>query len=71
VTVIALLLSLLAPARSYRWGLPIYTPETCWTAHLARMHECQIQHPDATSIQRAVCEAASAGQYTACIEGIP
>lgn len=57
-----------------RWSIrmtPIQTSETCWSAHLERLHRCQIDYPDSTSIQRAVCEAASAGQYTACIGGIP
>lgn len=71
MTVISLLIALIAPIQSSKWRLPIYTPESCWSAHLARMHRCQIEHPDATSIQRAVCEADSAGQYTACIGGIP
>ena len=71
MTVISLLIALLAPMQSSKWRLPIYTPETCWTAHLVRLRSCAIQYPDATSIQRAVCEADSAGQYTACIAGIP
>ncbi len=71
MTVISLLIALLAPIQSSKWRLPIHTPETCWSAHLARLHQCAIQYPDATSIQRAVCESSSAGQYTACIEGIP
>lgn len=71
MTVISLLIAMLAPVQYYKWKLPIHTPSTCWSAHLVRLHECAIQNPDATSIQRAVCEAASAGQYTACIGGIP
>ncbi len=71
MTVIALLITLVTPAKWYRWQLPVNTGNTCWSAHLVRLHECAVQHPDATSIQRAVCEAASRGQYTACIEGIP
>ena len=71
MTAIALLIALLVPVK---WSIrmtPINTPDTCWSAHLARIQECRTQFPDSTSIQRAVCEAASAGQYTACIGGIP
>jgi len=71
VTVISLLIALLAPIQYSKWRLPIYTPESCWSAHLVRLHECAVKYPDSTSIQRAVCDADSAGQYTACIGGIP
>lgn len=71
MTIISLMLALLAPTQSYKWRLPIHTPSTCWSAHLARMSACAVQHPDATSIQRAVCEADSAGRYTACMGGLP
>ena len=70
MTVISLLIALLAPVQSSKWRLPINTQSTCWSAHLVRLHDCAVQFPDATSIQRAVCEADSRGQYTACIEGI-
>lgn len=71
MTVISLLIALLVPVQWSKWQLPINSPDTCWSAHLARLHDCAVQFPDSTSIQRAVCEASSAGQYTACIQRIP
>lgn len=71
MTIISLMLALLAPIQSYKWRLPIQTPQTCLSAHIARMAACATQFPDSTSIGRAVCEADSAGRYTACMGGIP
>lgn len=71
MNIITMLIVLLAPAKSHWWGAPVETADTCWTAHLLRVRQCQIQFPDSTSIQRAVCEADSAGQYVSCIGGLP
>ena len=56
-----------------RWNAqqhPIQTPTSCLAAYQQRLSRCAILHPDATSIQREVCESAARGQYVACIEGI-
>ena len=66
MTVISLMLVLLIPARSSKWRLPIQTPETCLSSYLIRMDRCRTEYPDSTSLQRAVCEADAAGQYTSC-----
>ncbi len=71
MNVILLMLAIIAPTQSSKWRLPIQTPQTCWSAHLARLQSCAVQYPDSTSILRAVCEADSAGRYTSCIGGIP
>lgn len=68
MTVISLMLVLLAPIQSSKWRFPIQTPETCWSSYLVRMERCRADYPDSTSLQRAVCEADAAGQYTSCIE---
>lgn len=70
MTVISLMIALLSPIRSSKWGYPIQTPETCLSSYTIRMARCRAEFPDATSIGRAVCEANAAGQYTACINGL-
>ena len=67
---LALLLVLVGPKVSDRWGRPIQTPESCLSSYTVRMGQCRAEFPDATSIGRAVCEANAAGQYTACINGL-
>ena len=71
MTVIALIMVLLTPSKSHWWGTPVETADTCWSAHMMRVQRCRTQFPDSTSIQRAVCEADSAGQYVSCIGGLP
>lgn len=71
MTGIMLIIAILLPVKWSIRMVPINTPSSCWTAHLLRVRACEIEFPEATSIQRAVCEANSAGQYTSCIEGIP
>lgn len=70
-TVISLMIALLSPIRSSKWGNPIQTPDTCLSAYTVRVAACRAEYPDSTSLGRAVCEANAAGQYTACIAGIP
>ena len=70
MNIIMLMLAIITPLQSSRCRLPIQTPQTCLSAHIARMSACAVQFPDATSIQRAVCEADSAGRYVSCINGI-
>lgn len=70
-TVIAMMLVLIGPIRSSKWRSQIETPDTCLSAYVVRMGQCRAEHPDSTSIGRAICEANAAGQYVACINGIP
>jgi len=70
MTVLSLMLVLIGPKLSDRWGRPIETPSTCLSAYTVRMGQCRAEFPDATSIGRAVCEANAAGQYTACMNGL-
>ena len=71
MTELLLIISMVLPLKWSVRRVPINTPQTCWSSHLVRLHECAVQYPDATSIQRGVCEAESRGQYTACVEGVP
>lgn len=70
MTVISLMLILIGPGRSSKWGRPIETPESCLSAYTVRMARCRAEFPDSTSLGRLVCEADAAGQYTACIDGL-
>ena len=67
---VMLLIALVLPVKWSIRAVPVNTPETCWSAHLVRLHSCSVQYPDSTSLQRAVCDADSAGQYISCIGGI-
>lgn len=70
MSVISLMLVLLSPVQMSKWKVPIQTPETCLSSYLARMEQCRTEYPESTSLQRAVCEADAAGQYTSCSNSI-
>ena len=69
MSIIALLIALW-PAKWNAQQHPIQTPATCYGQLQQRLSRCAVQHPDATSIQREVCESAARGRYVACIDGI-
>lgn len=68
MSIISLMLVLLSPVQMSKWRTPIQTSETCLSSYLVRMEQCRTDYPDSTSLQRAVCEADAAGQYTSCID---
>jgi len=70
MSIISLMLVLLSPIQMSKWRTPIQTSETCLSSYLVRMEQCRTDYPDSTSIQRAVCEADAAGQYTSCINSL-
>lgn len=54
-----------------RWnvytGVPINTPETCYSQWAYDTYRCTITAPDSTSIERHVCEVIANGRYEACM----
>jgi hypothetical protein len=66
----ALMIAVLVPDRWDFWHKPIKSPTVCMSEYQQRLARCAVEHPDAQSLQRAVCEADARGQYTACIGGL-